>query len=267
MTVQSVSASRVVGPSFTITASAGANGSITPTGVVTVGRGGSQTFTIAPNANYRILDVLVDGVSNPAAVSSGTFTFSNVLAAHTISATFSASAATITATSGANGSVTPPGVQTVANGGSQTYTITPNPGYHVLDVLVDGGSVGTVTSYAFTNVTVNHTISATFESNAPVINVTAPPAGGSYAQNFSLPVTWTTDVPISTGEFVVWANSGSGYYIGQLVPNNGTASNSTNVTLNVPPGTTYDIVVGYRPTVGSGAWNQLGASAGTFTVN
>jgi len=175
----------------------------------------------------------------------------------------------ITATAGANGSVTPPGVQTVATGGSQTYTITPNPGYHVLDVLVDGGSVGTVTSYAFTNVTVNHTISATFESNAPVINVTAPPAGGSYAQNFSLPVTWTTDVPISTGEFVVWAYSGSAFYIGQLVANNGTASNSTSVTLNVQPGpgTTYNIVVGYRPTVGIGAFTEYGASAGTFTVN
>ena len=108
------------------------------------------------------------------------------------------------------------------------------------------------------------TFTVTSVAPAPVITVTAPPAGGSYAQGFSLPVTWTTDAPTPTGEFVVWAYSGSGFYIGQIVPS---STNSTSVTLNVPPGTTYQIVVGYRPTVGSGGWNQVGASAGTFTVN
>ena len=61
---QSNSNTRVVGPSFTITASAGAGGTISPTGTVAVGRGGSQTFTITPNAGYRIATVLVDGVNN-----------------------------------------------------------------------------------------------------------------------------------------------------------------------------------------------------------
>ena len=52
--------------SFDITASAGANGSISPSGTVTVGQGGSQTFTITPNAGYRRAMVLVDNVNQPA---------------------------------------------------------------------------------------------------------------------------------------------------------------------------------------------------------
>ena len=47
-------------------------------------------------------------------------------------------------------------------GGSQTYTITPDIGYHVVDVLVKGESVGPVTSYQFPSVTADQTISATF---------------------------------------------------------------------------------------------------------
>ncbi len=49
-------------------------------------------------------------------------------------------------------------------GGNQTFTITPNTGYRVVNVLVDGASVGAVTAYTFNNVTANHTISATFSN-------------------------------------------------------------------------------------------------------
>jgi hypothetical protein len=144
---------------FTITASSGANGSVTPAGATTVNYNGGQAYTITPNTGYHVLDVLVDGSSVGAVTS---YTFSNVTANHTISATFALNTYTITASSGANGSVTPSGVTTVNHGGSQGYTITPNTGYHVADVLVDGSSVGAVTGYTFTNVTANHTISATF---------------------------------------------------------------------------------------------------------
>jgi FtsP/CotA-like multicopper oxidase with cupredoxin domain len=268
-TATSTSNTRVVGPSFNIIASAGAGGTISPTGTVTVGRGGSQTFTWTPNAQFRSASVLLDGVLQlPALVASGTYTFANVQAPHTISVTFTQSAATITSSAGTGGSISPNGTQTVAIGFNQTYTITPNPGYHVLDVLVDGGSVGTVTSYAFTNVTANHTISATFAGNVPAsISVTAPTGGGSYVQSSSLPVSWTTNTPVGSGEFAVWADSGSGFYIGKFVPTNGTASYSTNLPLNVPTGTTYSILVGYRPTVGSGAWTVFAQSSGTFTVS
>jgi len=48
-------------------------------------------------------------------------------------------------------------------GESKSFTITPNIGYKISDVKVDGNSVGSVSSYTFTNITSNHTISATFE--------------------------------------------------------------------------------------------------------
>ena len=63
-------------------------------------------------------------------------------------------------------------------GDNATFTITPNTGYKVKDVLVDGSSVGTVTSYTFTNITANHTIAATFDVQAFTITPSAG-AGGS----------------------------------------------------------------------------------------
>jgi hypothetical protein len=71
---------------FTITSSAGSNGTIDPLGTVTVKSGTSQTFTITPNSEYQVEDVTVDGVSRGSIT---TYTFSGVAADHTIKATFS----------------------------------------------------------------------------------------------------------------------------------------------------------------------------------
>ncbi len=160
--------------SYTITASSGANGTVTPDGVTTVNHGGAQTYTITPTTGYHIVDVLVDGVSAGAVL---TYPFSNVTANHTISATFAIDTYTITASSSANGTVAPAGITTVNYGGAQTYTITPNPGYHVADVLVDGVSAGAVLTYPFSNVTANHTISATFAIDTYTITASSGASG------------------------------------------------------------------------------------------
>jgi len=83
---------------------------------------------------------------------------------------------TITASAGANGSISPSGAQSVAGGASKTFTITPNSGYIVNAVSVDGANIGAVTSYTFSNVTANHTISASF---------VASPVNGNLAQGKS----------------------------------------------------------------------------------
>lgn len=75
------------GVTYTITASTGDNGTITPSGNVTVEEGASQLFTITANNGYLIEDVLVDNVSQ-GAISS--YTFTNVQANHTIFASFAA---------------------------------------------------------------------------------------------------------------------------------------------------------------------------------
>ncbi len=98
---------------------------------------------------------------------------------------------TIFASAGANGSISPNGATPVASGGSQTISITPAAGYHVADVLVDGSSVGSVTSYTFPNVTTSHTISASFANSPPV----AYPQSQSVQRNGSLAITLTGSDP------------------------------------------------------------------------
>ena len=69
---------------------------------------------------------------------------------------------TITVTVRGNGSVSPSGWANVPIGGDQTFTITPDKGYAVAKVLIDGQSVGAVTSYTFRGVTEGHTIEVIF---------------------------------------------------------------------------------------------------------
>jgi len=155
-------------------ASAGPNGSIAPAGSVVVNQGASQAFTITPDPTYHVADVLVDGVSVGAVTS---YTFTNVTANHTIAASFAIDTWTIVASAGPNGSIAPAGSVVVNQGGSQAFTITPDPTYHVADVLVDGVSVGAVTSYTFTNVAANHTIAASFAIDTWTIVASAGPNG------------------------------------------------------------------------------------------
>lgn len=86
---------------------------------------------------------------------------------------------TITASAGANGSIDPEGAVTVGEGASQTFTIIPDPGYVVDDVLVDGSSVGAVTTYEFTNVMADATIEASF-ALAPFAPIYVNAGGGAY---------------------------------------------------------------------------------------
>lgn len=79
---------------------------------------------------------------------------------------------TIKATAGTNGSISPSGWTSVRHGWDQTFTITPDKGYAVAKVLVDGKSVGSVKSYTFKNVTKDHTIEVVF------VKGTASPSTG-----------------------------------------------------------------------------------------
>jgi len=146
----------------TITASAGTGGSISPSGDVTVVHGDDQAFTITPDTGYHVDDVLVDGAS-VGAVSS--YTFYYVDADHTIAASFALNTYTITASAGTGGSISPSGDVIATHGDDQSFTIIPNTGYHILDVLVDGASVGVVASYTFYSVDADHTIAASFALN------------------------------------------------------------------------------------------------------
>lgn len=81
---------------------------------------------------------------------------------------------TITASAGTGGSISPSGSVSVREDTDKTFTITPDSGYHISDVLVDGKSVGAVTSYTFEDVQKKHTIEAVFAKDNPDTGVDNP---------------------------------------------------------------------------------------------
>lgn len=105
---------------------------------------------------------------------------------------------TIKATAGANGSISPSGWTSVRLGRDQTYTITPDKGYVVAKVLVDGKSVGAVKSYTFKDVRKDHTIEAVFmKSNGnPQTGVFVDVPEGSYYEEA---VNWAVEKGITNG--------------------------------------------------------------------
>lgn len=77
----------------------------------------------------------------------------------------------IIAEAGENGTISPAGESSVIENGTKTYTITPDDGYVVADVKVDGQSVGAVTTYTFDNISADHEIEATFKWDNPFTDV------------------------------------------------------------------------------------------------
>ncbi|HLF14291.1 MAG TPA: T9SS type A sorting domain-containing protein, partial [Bacteroidota bacterium] len=171
---------------FTINASAGPNGSISPSGAVNVNYGSNQSFTIMPNTGYHIDSVAVDGVNQGAVAS---YDFTNVTVDHTIDAYFSIDVFTVTGTASAGGNISPSGAVIVNYGSNQSFSVTPNTGYHIDSVVVDGANQGTVAGYDFTNVTVNHTIDAYFSIDVFTITATAS-AGGSISPSGSININY-----------------------------------------------------------------------------
>ena len=140
------------------------NGTISPSGNVVVDSGGSQKFIITPSNNYSIEYVTVNS-TNKGAISE--FTFDNVTSNQSIGATFVYNISgvhTISATVvGGNGTLSPMGSISIANGTDTTISIIADSGYVVEDVKVGGVSVGAVSSFKFINVTSDTTIEASFK--------------------------------------------------------------------------------------------------------
>ena len=80
---------------------------------------------------------------------------------------------TIDASAGAGGYIYPVGNVNVIESKSAVFNITPSPGYHIADVLVNGSSVGAVNKYTFSNITANNTIEAVFALGTNVYTITS----------------------------------------------------------------------------------------------
>jgi gingipain R len=148
-----------IGTTYTITASAGSNGSISPSGTSTVNEGSNKTYNITPATCYQIANVLVDG-SSVGAVS--TYTFTNIMDNHTISATFSQITYSISTSAGVGGSISGIGSSAVC-GSSVSFTVSTEECYEVTTVTVNGTPVTLVgNGYTISNVSSNLNIVATF---------------------------------------------------------------------------------------------------------
>ena len=105
---------------------------------------------------------------------------------------------TIKATAGTGGSISPSGNVSVREGRDRTFTITPDKGYAVANVKIDGKSIGAVKSHTFENVKKSHTIEVVFmkANGNPQTGVFADVATGSYYEEA---VDWAVENGITQG--------------------------------------------------------------------
>jgi hypothetical protein len=198
-----VSLSTTPTPSTTyiITASAGAGGTISPAGNVTVTRRANQAFTIAAAPGYKITSVTVDGVAQSGAAGQAAFTylFQNVVGNHAISAQFEINSGvtyTVTVAAGANGSITP-GTSTFNAGANAVFSVQPSTGYKISQIVLDGSAISIASdsgqSVPINDMQANHTLSATFAVRTFTISIaidgywnggTTNPVPGTYTVNY-----------------------------------------------------------------------------------
>ncbi len=121
----------------------------------------SVTLTATPVDGYHFTGWLGDltGSANPAAITMDSDKI--------VSGNFAIDTHTITASAGQGGSISPGGTTIVDHGSNQVFVITPDTEHHIVDVLVDGIPQGAINSYAFNNISMDHTIMVTFEQIAP----------------------------------------------------------------------------------------------------
>ncbi|MEK7263636.1 MAG: T9SS type A sorting domain-containing protein, partial [Bacteroidota bacterium] len=112
---------------------------------------------------------------------------------------------TITSAAGANGSITPSGNILVLNGENQSFTMTPNIGYHIDSVFVDNIFIGSQENYTFNNVDAHHTIFATFAISPNTITATSGLNGT---------ISPSGDIAVNTGSNQIFTfQPNTGYHI------------------------------------------------------
>ena len=148
-----------------VTASAGEGGTITPAGQTLVKKGTSKTFDIAPAQGYEIVNVNVDGTDlGPISY----YTFQRVGVDHTISATFqkaqpSGDTVTLTTTASDGGTVAPAGQTTYVSGQAVDVTFTPDQGYQLAYVKVNGRTASVTGNVLTLTMDQSYAVSAVFE--------------------------------------------------------------------------------------------------------
>jgi len=187
----------ILAPASNVSLSAG--GSVSFQGSATISDGSALTYSWAfGDGTSAAVAGPVSHTYATAGTYAATFTATSnqgKTASATRTITVTTAGFTVTASAGTGGSISPSGAVSVANGGSQAFTITPSAGYVISAVTVDGVSQGPLASYTFTNVTSNHTIAAAFTAStgSSLLETFNTGTKGAYATGtVALPTgTWT----------------------------------------------------------------------------
>jgi sialate O-acetylesterase len=145
---------------YSITVTKNSGGLVLPAGdMISVKQGENVEFNVYPDTTIRY-SISVDGAPLGERL---TYTFADVRKDHNINIDFSCQ---IRSMSGFGGNILPSGDVNVKTGSDQPFTITPLPGFSISDVIVDGESLGSQTSYTFNSIAEAHSILATFTPTA-----------------------------------------------------------------------------------------------------
>ncbi len=208
---------------YTVTATAGGNGAISPSGDSTITSGETKSFTVTANNGYDIATVTGCGGS----LSGSTYTTGAVNGTCTVTASFSAIAATtyaVTATAGSHGAISPSGASAVTSGQTKSFTVTPNNGYDIATVTGCGGSLSGST-YTTGAVNGTCTVTASFSAIAATTYAVTATAGSHGAIS---PSGASAVISGQTKSFAVTTNDG--YDIATVTGCGGSLSGSTYTT-------------------------------------
>ncbi len=250
---------------YTVTVAVGAGGTSNYSGEVVVTGGNSLSLTFTPNTGYEINTLTIDGV---AVTPSTTYTLSNITENHTVAVTFKQITYTVSVSVGAGGSANYSGNISVNYGGSLALTFTPNTGYEIDTLTIDGASVTTTSNYTLSNITSSHTVAVTFKQTILQHTVTVSVGEGGSCN-------YGGGVVVNNGESLTLTfTPHTGYEIDTLTVDGSLVTSSTsytlsNITTNHTVAVTFKAVENrtYTITYVSGTMNAYTITDNTITFN
>jgi len=202
---------------FTVSPSAGPNGTISPNNAQSINYNQGTSFTLAPLAGYHI--ALVSGCSGT--LTGTTYATGPITANCAVNASFAIDTINVTPAAAANGAMSPNVVQAVNYNGTASFLIIPDPGYHITGVSGCSGSQNG-NLYTTSGITAPCTVTPSFAIDTYNVSPSAG-AGGTISPNTPQSVNYNT-----TTSFTI--NTGIGYHIALVSGCSGTLSGNSYTT-------------------------------------
>lgn len=265
----------VAAASYTVTPSAGSNGTISPASPQSVDYGATTQFTVTPDSGYT---ATVGGTCGGSLIGT-TYTTNAITGDCTVSATFASAPTnyTVTPSAGSNGSISPSSPQSIASGSTTQFTVTPSGGYSGFVGGTCGGSPALGSSeftYTTSAISADCTVAATFNVGSCAVMKSALTASNtaiatqtsSFEYLFSVKPTGTHDLVVgqTNGNWLDYDSFATGILFGQagtVTARNGGSYTATN-TVNYSAGNTYTVRMSVNITTHTySAWVAINGGA------